>query len=223
MLDEPNAAIEAFVPAGILSWLGPAIDEPVPSRRVEAVVLFCDISSFTTIANRLVDQGREGLGTLRSALNSTFDTWITSIDAHGGTVASFIGDAIVAVWRIEKTADYVPAIRSARAAAEAIIGSGTGSLSVAGVDVHGKCGIGVGPFDIMSISLGVDQRELVVAGEALRRATAACSAGEPETVEVSDGRTESFPSGAPARRDLAAAVIASHIPRPIRDRLSAGQ
>ncbi|GMQ86254.1 MAG: adenylate/guanylate cyclase domain-containing protein [Acidimicrobiia bacterium] len=220
---EQTPATEAFVPAGMLSWLAPAMDDAVPSRRVEAVVLFCDISSFTTIANRLVDQGREGLDTLRSTLNSTFDAWITSIDAHGGTVARFIGDAIIAVWRIEAATGYEAAIRSARAAGEAIVGSGTDPLSVAGLDVHSKCGIGVGPFDIMSISLGDDQRELVVDGEALRRATAASSAGDPETVELSDGRTESFDGGATAYHDLAPALTASHIPRPIRDRLTAGQ
>ena len=217
-----NEAIRAFVPTEILSWLGPTLDDEVPSQRVEAVALFCDISSFTTIANRLIDEGREGLSTLRTALNSTFDSWITSIHAHGGSVAQFIGDAITAVWRIEKASDYDAAIRSARAAAESIIRSGSGALSVAGVDVRGTCGIGVGSLDIMSISLDDSQRELVVDGDALRRATSASAIGQPGAVELSDGRTVGFGESEPSHHEITAEVTESHVPRPIRDRLAAG-
>jgi len=212
-------AVAAYLPSRILSWLPAAEGLPAVETRVEAVVLFCDISSFTTIANRLVDQGREGLTTLRMTLDKTFDAWITSIHANQGEVARFIGDAIVAVWRVENADGYDAAIRSATAAANGILRSGHDSHTVAGVDVRGKCGIGVGSLDVVSVTLRDDQRELVVLGDALDLATEACVSGNPGSVELQDGRTSAFP-------DLAESIsniVEDHVPWHIRDRINAGQ
>src|SRR2546427_12933088 len=69
-----------------------------PMERKLVTVLFADAIGSTSLADRL-DPER-----LRTVLDSYFDTMAAAVDAWGGTVEKFIGDAVMAVFG-------VPAVR----------------------------------------------------------------------------------------------------------------
>src|SRR5256712_8844948 len=69
-----------------------------PMERKLVTVLFADAIGSTSLADRL-DPER-----LRTVLDSYFDTMAAAVQAWGGTVEKFIGDAVMAVFG-------VPAVR----------------------------------------------------------------------------------------------------------------
>jgi class 3 adenylate cyclase/tetratricopeptide (TPR) repeat protein len=79
-------------------------------RRFTGSILFVDISGFTSIAERLVQGGKNGVEELSRLLNVYFGELINLIDSHGGTVTRFAGDAVLAVW---PAGDLSAATRSA--------------------------------------------------------------------------------------------------------------
>ncbi|MFF5143709.1 adenylate/guanylate cyclase domain-containing protein [Streptomyces sp. NPDC013157] len=67
--------------------------QPVEERRVVSVV-FCDLVGSTALSGRLDPE------TLRSVTLRYFDLMRHQIEAHGGTVEKFIGDAVMAVFGV---------------------------------------------------------------------------------------------------------------------------
>ena len=68
------------------------------SQEFPAAVLFADIAGFTALTERLSEQ-RDGAETLRRRLNDYFGPLIDIIILqHGGDVAKFAGDALLAIW-----------------------------------------------------------------------------------------------------------------------------
>ena len=68
----------------------------VPSREVRktVTVLFGDLAGSTSLGERLDPES------LRSAIERYFDRMRVVLEAHGGTVEKFIGDAIMAVFGV---------------------------------------------------------------------------------------------------------------------------
>ncbi|HSL42493.1 MAG TPA: adenylate/guanylate cyclase domain-containing protein [Anaerolineales bacterium] len=75
------------------------IDSPV-AQNFPAVVLFADISGFTTLTERLAEKGPLGVETLARILNEYFGQLIDTVYEYGGDVVKFAGDALIAVWPI---------------------------------------------------------------------------------------------------------------------------
>ena len=90
----------SFVPGFLVRQF--AIDpkplEKPRAERFEAAVLFADISGFTTLAETLARRGPAGVDELTRLLNRHFGSLIDIIDAHGGDVVKFAGDALFALW-----------------------------------------------------------------------------------------------------------------------------
>lgn len=210
--------IKAFVPEAMLSWLETDSGEHALSADLEAVVLFCDISGFTTMANELVALGSRGLEELSSTVNSAFNAWIRAVHGRDGTVAMFIGDALVAMWRVDGVGEYDAAIDAATRAANAI-----SSASQRSVTADVKCGIGVGPAQISVLEIATDRREVVLQGEALRSATAACDDGRGGPVRVYDHRSATVVAASQPIRPPDPKWMAEFVQPAIRDRLFAGQ
>jgi len=66
--------------------------------RLRAASLFADISGFTALTEVLTGHGREGAELLAAALRSYFDPVVGEIDACGGFVSTFAGDALTALF-----------------------------------------------------------------------------------------------------------------------------
>ncbi len=68
------------------------------SSLEEGIVLYADISGFTSITESLLEQGKRGAETLSSILNRIFSRAVEHIYGYGGEVADFEGDAIIATF-----------------------------------------------------------------------------------------------------------------------------
>ena len=73
------------------------ITEPV-GEPLQAAVLFADIKGFTSLTERLAARGVEGAEQLTVYLNEYFGELIQLVQAHGGEVFKFAGDALLALW-----------------------------------------------------------------------------------------------------------------------------
>jgi len=86
----------------------------VPERRKLVTVLFCDLVGSTELSGLLEPE------TLRSVVLGYFEAMRAVIEAHGGTVEKFIGDAVMAVFGVPVVRED-DAHRGAAAALEMIL------------------------------------------------------------------------------------------------------
>src|SRR6266550_3767408 len=84
---------------------------PQDQRRKPATVLFCDIAGSTALAERIDPEAT------RELMVAYFREMRIAIEAHGGIVEKFIGDAVVGVFGVP-IAHEDDALRGVRAAAE---------------------------------------------------------------------------------------------------------
>ena len=66
----------------------------------EALTLHVDITGFTTLTEKLMLYGNEGVEQLSSELNLIFDPLVRSVYAQGGFIATFAGDAFTALFPV---------------------------------------------------------------------------------------------------------------------------
>jgi adenylate cyclase len=89
-----RTTFERFVPAQVAEQLLPrdGAAARVAARQLEATVLFCDLRSFTTLAERL------GAQRTIAVLNRYLTAVSGAVLDHGGTVVSYQGDGVMAVF-----------------------------------------------------------------------------------------------------------------------------
>ncbi len=89
-----RTTFERFVSPDVAAELLPAGDEParLESRRLEATVLFCDLRGFTRLSEQLEAEQ------VIAVLNRYLDAVSGAVFAHGGTVVSYQGDGVMAVF-----------------------------------------------------------------------------------------------------------------------------
>ena len=99
--------------AGFCNSCGAALATPVASREVRktVTVLFCDLTGSTAIGEQTDPEA------LRALLARYFERMKAIVEAHGGTVEKFIGDAVMAVFGVP-AAHEDDALRACRAAME---------------------------------------------------------------------------------------------------------
>ncbi len=133
-----------------------------PSREVRktVTVLFCDLSGSTELGEQTDPEALRGL------LARYFERMKTIVEAHGGTVEKFIGDAVMAVFGIP-AAHEDDALRACRAAVEM-----RGALPELGI--NGRIGVNTG-----EVVTGTEER--LATGDAVNvaaRLEQAASTGE---------------------------------------------
>src|SRR5262245_35168671 len=92
----------------LVSYLPPAVaravhNDPRPLQspqvdRFPSAVLLCDISGFTALTEKLAVYGASGAEELIQILDSYFSRMIGLLEAEGGEVVQFSGDALMAVF-----------------------------------------------------------------------------------------------------------------------------
>jgi adenylate cyclase len=89
-----RTTFERFVAPSVAAELLPEGDAAprLESRRLEATVLFCDLRGFTTLSERLEAEQ------VIAVLNRYLEAISSAIFAHGGTVVSYQGDGVMAVF-----------------------------------------------------------------------------------------------------------------------------
>lgn len=152
-----------FVPPSIAKkLLASGTDSGVlPPQQTEATVLFVDIVDFTTMCESLEPQQ------IISTLNDYFDCATRIIEAHGGIITQFQGDAILAVYNVfddlENHADA--ALDSAIALQKEIK-----SRTFEGLSIRCRCGVNTG--NMVAGNVGAKARlSFTVHGDAVNTAS----------------------------------------------------
>ena len=102
---------ETYVPKQLVLGLMQRGETIETSEERVLTIMFTDIRGFSTRAEHM------GAGEIADLLNTHFEMLASAIEAEGGTVDKYIGDAIMAFWGApEQVPDH--AARSLRAAAE---------------------------------------------------------------------------------------------------------
>ena len=99
--DDATTAIRAYLPRILLRRIAATPDLHLPDETCfAAAVAFVDVSGFTALSTSLADvHGREGGELLQKYINEYFEKMLAIVQAHGGDVVDFAGDAFVALWR----------------------------------------------------------------------------------------------------------------------------
>src|SRR3954451_5756990 len=133
---------------------GARVAAPVTDQeqRKTVTVLFSDVTGSTSLGEQLEPES------LRRMLSKFFDAARTVIEAHGGTVEKFIGDAVMAVFGVPAVHED-DAIRALRASLDLMA-----ALESLNVDLLREYGA------MLQIRIGVNTGE-VITGTAERLAT----------------------------------------------------
>jgi adenylate cyclase len=73
-------------------------------ETIEAAIMFCDLHGFTQLSNRLSSER------VLALLNTYFDQVVPSVTERGGEVLKFMGDGLLAVFRVDGSAERTCAI-----------------------------------------------------------------------------------------------------------------
>ncbi len=187
-------SLASFVPALILRRLAadPAVLAAPVAEQFPAAVLSADLTGFTPLAERLAHNGPDGAEELTRLLNTYFGQLIELITSHGGDVAEFAGDALLAVWPAEpedeKTSPFSPL--SAAVCRAARCGLAVQSLlhnyQVAeGVRLSMRIGIGAGTVWAMHAGGVYGRWKLLLNGAPLAQVSMAERQAEPGQVILS--------------------------------------
>ncbi len=186
--------------------------------RGRGAVLFVDIAGFTALTRAAAAQGVAGAEAVSVRLNRFFGALIPVIDAHGGDVLDFGGDAIHALF---------PSRPSVRRCALAL-------LDAARIDpeLSVRIGVGAGAYRIDIIGDAAQHRALF-SGSAVRRAAHAekHAAQRAALLHASCARIGSWPVGArlwpqarrPRRERVVETVARSFLHPALAERICAGQ
>jgi class 3 adenylate cyclase/tetratricopeptide (TPR) repeat protein len=161
---ESSSSAGSYVPDLVRGWSPGAPRH----RQVEGSLVSADISGFTALSERLAGYGREGAEELTALLNQCFGGMIEIIDAHGGDVLKFGGDALLVLF----TGDA----HTARAAAACLrmrrlIERTWSTPLIKRVKLGISQGVHSGTFDLHLVDAG--HQELLVVGPGMS-ATVGC-------------------------------------------------
>ena len=89
--------MDEFLPVQLIELLSGDADHPAQTR-CNGAALYADISGYTRLTERLAREGPDGIERLSAILDQSFARYIQVIAAHGGEIAYFAGDALLAWW-----------------------------------------------------------------------------------------------------------------------------
>jgi class 3 adenylate cyclase/predicted ATPase len=160
-----------------------AFGEP-RADRLTAAAIFADISGFTALTETLGHKGAPGIEELSSILNRHFGALIDTIDAHGGDIFKFAGDALLAFWPA-RNEDLDDAARHAtQCALEAQRAFGT-LVAAGNLPLRIRIAVGAGPVTVLMTG-GLNERwEAVATGATLEQLGAAVHLAQPGEVVLS--------------------------------------
>ena len=158
-------------PAGarFCPWCGTAVEPTGGHTRKMVTVVFSDLVGFTPLGEALEPEA------LREVMQRFYDLAARAVGAHGGRVASFAGDAVMAVFGVPALHEDDP-LRAVRAALE--LGSGLEALNAEiargwGVRLAARTGVNTGEVVAGDGSLGALVGDAVNVAARLEQAAAA--------------------------------------------------
>jgi class 3 adenylate cyclase/tetratricopeptide (TPR) repeat protein len=171
---EPNGERARFCQACGAALPAPA--EPAGDVRKVVTIVFADMVGSTQIGEALDPEA------LRRIQGSYFDTLATAIEAHGGTVEKYIGDAVMAVFGIPRVHedDALRAVRAAVAMQTAISGLNDAVERDHGLRIAVRIGLNTG--EVVAGDPSAGQR--LVTGDAVNVAARLEQAASPGEILI---------------------------------------
>lgn len=176
-MSEPLRTVAIYTPPAVaratLATKNPVPPSDCQHERFEAAVLFADVSGFTPLTEALAQKGSEGPEELTRLLNRYFSWMIAFIEAEGGEVVKFGGDALTVVFRAEgePIANATRrALQAAKTMQSAMEEFGIMESSVGLISLRMKFGIGAGQVIAAHIGGISDRWEYLIGGDALVQA-----------------------------------------------------
>ncbi|MGH2679967.1 MAG: ATP-binding protein [Actinomycetota bacterium] len=176
----PSCGTENAPEAKFCSECGASLAEIAPAReaRKTVTVLFCDVTGSTELGEHLDPES------LRGAMERYFDRMQAVLEAHGGTVEKFIGDAIMAVFGVPliHEDDAVRAVRAAAEMREALADLNEELEEELGIGIVLRTGINTG--EVVTGERAGDQR--LVTGDAVNTAARLEQAASPGEILIGE-------------------------------------
>jgi adenylate cyclase len=123
-------------------------------RRMDSTVMFCDLRGFTRFAETVSAER------VIEVLNAYLSEMSDAILDHGGTLVSYLGDGIMAVFGspIERDDHADAALAAARELAGTRLERFNATLAAAGLDARFELGVGLNSGPVMSGNVGSERR-----------------------------------------------------------------
>jgi class 3 adenylate cyclase/tetratricopeptide (TPR) repeat protein len=146
-------------------------DRAEPLVRKTVTVLFCDVTGFTSLGERMDPE------TMRRVMLHYFDEVRTVLERHGGTVEKFIGDAVMAVFGVPVVHedDALRAVRAADEMRRALARLNVELVERYGVRLEERIGINTGEVVVGDPTT----QQTVATGDALNVAARLQQAAQP--------------------------------------------
>lgn len=178
------------------------------AEHLPAAVIFADISGFSVLTEKLTRRGPDGSEELTALLNLYFTHMIALLKRYGGQVMRFSGDALIALFAAEDSADARPAltlatlraIHAATAMQTATANFQRLPTSVGEIALALKVGVGAGEVFAANVGGVRDRWEYVIAGEPLTQAAYAEEHAQPGTVVLASSAAALVEDQVPSSR-----------------------
>ncbi|MBT6276516.1 MAG: hypothetical protein HOI95_20575, partial [Chromatiales bacterium] len=192
-----RSSVASFVPALIRSQALEGTEflaEPGLQRHA-CGLLFADISGFTQLTEQLAQRGPAGAEELTALLNRYFGTIIDTLEASGGDVLKFAGDALLAVWPAQILALSMETTLARIVDVARVLQSTLHDYQVTpGVRLSMKLAIGAGEVDVEHLGGVFDRWEFLVSGKPLAHLGRANDAAEPGQIVLSAQAAQLLPT-----------------------------
>ncbi|MFV9672692.1 MAG: AAA family ATPase [Acidimicrobiia bacterium] len=170
-----TSAYLPYLPRIVRDW---AADPTVRHRRVDASMLFVDLSGFTAMSERLARSGNVGAEEVTDIISSTFSELLRHAYARGGSLLKFGGDALLLMF--EGRDHPIRAAAVGHDMKVSLHGVGVITTSAGTIRLGMTGGIHSGEFDLFLA--GNDPHELIICGPAI--STVVATEGSAKTGEI---------------------------------------
>ena len=202
-MSAPTSALQAYVPMERLHDL--AAGTSAAAWRAEGVALMADLSGFTPLTEALIVALGQRLGAERlvEELDPVFTALVAAVHAHGGSVVSFMGDAILCWFDPARGPCAEPALAAAGAArAIRSVVRDTAPLTPPGVEpirLGVRCAIGSAEGLRCVVGDPAVQRFEILAGDAAERVAWADAAAQEDEIVCDEATAAALPPTSVAR------------------------
>jgi adenylate cyclase len=192
-----------YVPKGVADDLlaSGRVDEAVSGQRLKVSALFCDLRAFTAMSSQMEPTR------LRDLLNIYYDTTSKLVHESGGTLLTYIGDEVFAVWGapLPDNDNAAKAVACARAIQDAN-SELNDRLEKEGLPSSVTYGIGVHTGEVIAAHVGTDvHRQYTILGDTVNCASRLCTIAGRNEIVVSEETYKSLDGsngGRPPARTL---------------------
>jgi class 3 adenylate cyclase len=163
-------AVSSFLPELLITPLNSGLitqDQATYKVNFHACLLFADISGFTALAEKFDQEGTEGAEKLTLVLNRYFGGFIDIVNGHGGDIAKFAGDALLAVWPIQNPEERMLQARQVQACGMALQSFMSSQTIIGPEKLKMKVAVSMGNLRMVCIGGLLNRREMILASQAL--------------------------------------------------------